>query len=42
MLENPKAADELRLLLVERRKAENAGIGGALPVALAPGAALAA
>jgi recombination protein RecA len=28
MLENPKAAEEIRALLVERRKAENARIGG--------------
>jgi hypothetical protein len=28
MQENPKAAEEIRDILVEKRKAENAGIGG--------------
>jgi recombination protein RecA len=39
--ENPKAAEEMRALLVEKRKAENAGPSGA-PAASAPGAPIAA
>jgi len=43
MVENPKAAEEMRGLLVEKRKAENAGVSGAGAIAgMAPGAAAAA
>jgi recombination protein RecA len=41
MAENPKVAEELRALLVEKRKAENAGATAA-PAHIAPGAAAAA
>jgi recombination protein RecA len=38
MVENPKAAEEMRAKLVERRKAENATASSASPQATAPGA----
>jgi recombination protein RecA len=38
MIENAAAADELRALLVEKRKAENAGLGAGGAGAIAPGA----
>ncbi len=39
MSDNPQAAEQLRALLVARRKDENAGIGGGVPAVLAPGVA---
>jgi recombination protein RecA len=41
MLDNPKAAQEIRALLVERRKAENAAAGAATTPSPAPSAAAA-
>ena len=37
MVENPAVAEEMRALLIDRRKAENAGLNAGLTATTAPG-----